>query len=349
MDQKPKVLVTGAAGFIGSHTVVELIAAGFEPVLIDNFDNSYPFVIDRLREITDTDLTFYEADCNSYHDLEALFSKEKNISGIIHFAANKAVGESVANPIKYYKNNVGSMIKIIEATREQGIDTLVFSSSCTVYGEPDHLPVNEDSAVQVASSPYGNTKQICEEMLKESVEAYQDFKVVSLRYFNPVGAHPSSKIGELPIGTPNNLIPFITQSAAKLRGPLTVFGDTYNTSDGSCIRDFIHVVDLAKAHVQALTFASQKTQKSFYEVFNIGTGQGNSVLEVIKSFEKITGVKVDYTIGPKRAGDVEKIYAEVTKSKNSLNWQTELSLEQSLLDAWNWQLAIKDQLNELTN
>ena len=337
---KSKIIVTGGAGFIGSHTVIELINAGYEPILVDNFSNSFPFMLDQLEEILGRKVTFYEYDC-SEPEFEKVFQKEGKIDGVIHFAAYKAVGESVAQPMKYYKNNVGSLINLLNLMEKYEVKNLVFSSSCTVYGEPEKLPVKEDTPSQPANSPYGNTKQICEEIINDLVLSKAPLKAILLRYFNPIGAHNSGLIGELPIGTPNNLIPFITQTAAGIREELTVFGGDYDTVDGTCIRDYIHVVDLAKAHVKAIAYSETQTAESFSDVFNLGVGLGSTVLEVINAFEKSSGEKLNYKIGPRRAGDVEKIYADASKSKNLLNWETEISLEESLKDAWNWQVNLK--------
>jgi UDP-glucose 4-epimerase len=337
-----KVLVTGGAGYIGSHTVVELLNAGYEPIIIDNFENSYPFVISNIEKIAGKPVKFYNLSCNNYHDLSRLFSEEKDIEGVIHFAADKAVGESVNNPFKYYNNNVGGLIKLLEYMMQNGVNNIVFSSSCTVYGEPDTPRVSESTPRQVANSPYGNTKKICEDILQDHGKAEADFSAVFLRYFNPIGAHESSMIGELPIGVPNNLIPYITQTAVGKRDCLTVFGDNYGTADGSCIRDYIHVVDLAKAHVKALEFVAGEGQGKT-EIFNLGTGKGSSVFEVINSFEAVTGQKINYKIGPKREGDVTAVYADPSKANEVLNWKTERSLSEALNDSWNWEQKIKDE------
>jgi UDP-glucose 4-epimerase len=340
---KKRILVTGGAGYIGSHTVVELIQAGYEPIIIDNFDNSYPFVITRVEEITNSKIKFHKLDVNNYHDLSKLFSAEKNIDGVIHFAAHKAVGESVDDPLKYYNNNVGGLIKLLEKLVENKISNIVFSSSCTVYGEPDTSIVSEETVTKPASSPYGNTKQICEDILQDYVKASLNFKCVLLRYFNPIGAHASALIGELPTGIPNNLVPFITQTAIGKREKITVFGDNYPTADGSCIRDYIHVVDLAKAHVKALSFLfNQKENDTCCEIFNIGTGKGNSVLEVISAFENSTGVKLKYEIGPQREGDVTAVFANADKANNILNWKAKIDINQALLDSWNWEKSLNE-------
>ncbi|CAN5146707.1 UDP-glucose 4-epimerase GalE [soil metagenome] len=340
MSDKNKILITGAAGYIGSHTVVELVKAGYEPILVDNFYNSEPKVVENLKKITDKDLFFYEGDCNDLDFLNVIFSKHPNTKGVIHFAAYKAVGESVNAPLKYYENNIGSLLVLLKAMKENKITDIVFSSSCTVYGQPDQLPVTEETPKQPAESPYGKTKQMCEDILEDVVKSKANIKAIALRYFNPVGAHPSALIGELPIGVPNNLVPYVTQTAAKLREKLTIFGNDYNTKDGTCVRDFIHVVDLANAHVKALKYLQQQNSESFYDVFNVGTGGGNSVLEVVKSFEKVSGEKLNYTIGKRREGDIEKIYANVDKAKRLLDWKSEISLEKALEDSWRWQQTL---------
>jgi UDP-glucose 4-epimerase len=334
-----KIIVTGGAGFIGSHTVVELINAGYEPVIIDDFSNSDIKVLDGLAQITGQTIKTYKANCNDETVLEEVFVNEKP-SGIIHFAAFKAVGESVNNPLKYYDNNLGSTIKLLKKMKQHQVSNLVFSSSCTVYGQPDSLPVSESTPTQPATSPYGNTKKMCEDIIRDSVAAIDGLNAISLRYFNPIGAHESALIGELPKGVPANLVPFITQTASGLRDVLSVFGSDYPTSDGTCIRDYIHVVDLAKAHVSALNLLLKTSENHFYDTFNIGTGQGNTVLEVINAFEESTGQKLNYQLMPRRAGDVVAVYADVAKSKEKLGWQTEKTLQQALADAWRWQLAI---------
>ncbi|MCF8254166.1 MAG: UDP-glucose 4-epimerase GalE [Bacteroidia bacterium] len=333
-----KILVTGGAGYIGSHTIVELLKAGYEVIAIDNFDNSYPSVLENLKKITGQEIPFAEVDIRDKAALKAFVKATPGIDAVIHFAANKAVGESVANPLKYYENNVGGTVNLLEAMQENGIKQIVFSSSCTVYGEATP-PVGEDAPIPVAQSPYGNTKQICEEVLKDQCVA-TDLKVVALRYFNPVGAHESALIGELPIGVPNNLVPFITQTAIGKREVLTVYGDDYPTPDGTCIRDYIHVVDLALAHVAAINYLAEKKNEEAFSVFNLGTGQGNSVLEVIQTFEKVTGVKLNYKIGPRRAGDVVQVYASCDKAMSGLGWKTERSLEECMSSSWKWEQAI---------
>lgn len=337
------VLVTGGAGFIGSHTVVELVNAGFSPVIIDNLINSSESVLAGLKNIIGFDVPFYNADCNDFEIVRDIVIKHK-IEGIIHFAAYKAVGESVEKPLKYYKNNIGSLLNILEVMQVTKVKNLVFSSSCTVYGQPDHIPVSEDTPKKKAESPYGNTKAIAEDILEDLIKSGEKMSIISLRYFNPIGAHPSAEIGELPNGVPSNLIPFVTQTAIGKRNKLVVFGSDYNTVDGSNVRDFIHVVDLAKAHVSALNLLKGK-ETVFYDVFNLGTGTGNSVLEVIKTFEDVNNLKLNYEIGPRRSGDVEKIYGDVEKASKVLNWRTEKSLEESLKDAWSWELKLKNNNN----
>ncbi len=334
-----KILITGGAGYIGSHTAVELVNSGYEPIILDDLSNSEEKVVDRLEEILGKKLNFYKGDCNDAAVL-AQIGKEHQLDGVIHFAAFKAVGESTVLPLKYYRNNLGSLVVLLDFMATQGIKDLVFSSSCTVYGQPDHLPVTESTPRKEAESPYGNTKKICEDILVDYVKSKPGIRVISLRYFNPVGAHPTGKIGELPIGTPNNLVPFVTQTAAGIREKLTVFGDDYDTPDGSCVRDFIHVMDLADAHVKALEYlAGQETD--FYDVFNVGTGRGNTVLEVIQTFEKVNGQKINYAIGARRAGDVVKIWADTDKINTVLGWTPRFSLEDSMRDSWNWQKGLK--------
>jgi UDP-glucose 4-epimerase len=333
-----KILITGGAGYIGSHTAVELWNSGMEPVILDDLSNSSEEVLDRLEEITGKRFTFYHGDCNDRNLLDKI-SESNKISGVIHFAAFKAVGESTEKPLKYYRNNVGSLIVLLEWMKDYDIKDLVFSSSCTVYGQPEILPVTEATPRQEAESPYGNTKKICEDILVDYVKSKPGIRAISLRYFNPVGAHPSAKIGELPLGVPQNLVPFITQTAAGIREKLTVFGADYDTPDGSCVRDYIHVMDLADAHVKALGFLSEQNI-DFYEVFNVGTGNGNTVLEVIQAFEKINGIKVNYFIGPRRTGDVVKTWADTSKIKKVLGWTPKYSLEESMRDSWKWQQSL---------
>lgn len=335
-----KILVTGGTGFIGSHTVVELHNAGYEVILVDNFANSSPKILDQLEVITGKKFEFEELDLCEEAKVKAFVAAHPEITGVIHFAAYKAVGESVQHPLKYYKNNFFSLINLLNAFDSK--INFVFSSSCTVYGQPDTLPVTENAAVKKAESPYGNTKQIAEEILTETCAVSPDLFVTSLRYFNPVGAHESALIGELPIGVPQNLVPFITQSAIGKRGAITVHGADYNTPDGSAIRDYIHVVDLAKAHVAAIKRLESKAASSNYEVFNLGTGKGSSVLEVIQAFENSTGEKLNYTIGPRREGDVEQVYGDVTKSAEALGWTAALDLNEMMRSAWNWEKYLKE-------
>ncbi len=330
-----KILVTGGAGFIGSHTVVALHQAGFTPIIIDNFSNSTPAVIDALKDLTTPDLAFYEGDVLDKSFMLKIITAEKP-QAVIHFAAKKAVGESVAQPLSYYRGNIDGLLTVLECMNESDIKSIVFSSSCTVYGEPDHCPVTELTPQKPATSPYGATKQMCERIL-EDVTGAHNLNAIALRYFNPVGAHPSAKIGELPLGTPSNLVPFLTQAVAGLREPLTVFGNDYDTPDGTCIRDFIHVMDLAEAHVAAVSHA---TNTAGFDAINIGSGKGNSVSELITSFENVTGQKVPYSFGPRRPGDVVKIWADATKAKNVLHWQTSRTLDDSMRDAWHWQQTI---------
>jgi UDP-glucose 4-epimerase len=337
---KKKILVTGGAGYIGSHTVVELFNAGYDPIIIDNFSNAEKSVLNGLKEITGHEIKLYEGDCNDRNFLFELFEKEGVIDGVIHFAAFKAVGESVQKPLQYYHNNINSLIMLLEVMEKKNCHNFVFSSSCTVYGQPEKLPVTEETPKKQAESPYGNTKKICEDILEDYSKSGGKIKIIALRYFNPVGAHPSSKIGELPLGVPNNLVPFVTQTAAGLRKELTIFGNNYNTPDGTCIRDYIHVVDLAKAHVKSFEYLNINNDEQFFDVYNVGTGRGHTVLEVIKAFEKVSGENLNYKIGSKRPGDIEKVYASVEKVEKDLKWKAELSLEESLKDSWNWQKSI---------
>lgn len=334
-----KILVTGGAGYIGSHTVVELFDAGYEVVVVDDFSNSNPKILDQIEKISGKRPILVQLDLCNENAVQDFAKEYADIDGIIHFAAFKAVGESVQQPLKYYRNNFYSLINIITAFNSNV--KLVFSSSCTVYGQPDVLPVTESSPVKKAESPYGNTKQIAEEILQETCAVTPNLNVIALRYFNPVGAHKSALIGELPIGVPQNLVPFITQSAIGKRDAITVFGDDYNTPDGSAIRDYIHVVDLAKAHVAAIK-RLEKADRDNYEVFNVGTGKGSSVLEIINAFERSTGEKLNYKIGKRREGDIEKTYGDVTLSNKALNWKAELGLEEMMSSAWNWEKYIRD-------
>ena len=332
------ILVTGGAGFIGSHTVVELVAVGYNPIIVDNLSNSEPSALKGIEKITGQKPVFYKGDFQDKKLLAKVF-KEHKFDGIIHFAAFKSVGESVEQPLKYFKNNVAGLVSLLEFVQENKIKNLVFSSSCTVYGEADKLPLTEDAPVKPAASPYGATKQMAEIIIQDTTLASKDLRSLALRYFNPIGAHPSALIGELPIGRPMILIPFITQTVAGWLPELTVFGDDYPTPDGTSIRDYIHVVDLTKAHVKALEYISGQ-KAAFYDVINIGTGKGASVLEVIKTFEKVTEQKVPYKIGARRPGDVVAAYADVQKSKAKLGWQAEKTLDEALADAWRWQQTL---------
>lgn len=336
-----KVLVTGGLGYIGSHTVVELQNAGFEVVIIDNLSNSSMEVLDGIIEITGKTPLFEKIDLRQKSEVIQFFEKHQDISGIIHFAASKAVGESVENPLLYYENNLSTLIYLLQVCNNYTIENFIFSSSCTVYGEPDKLPIDESAPIKKATSPYGNTKQISEEILNDSCKV-SNLKSIALRYFNPIGAHDSSKIGELPLGIPQNLVPFITQTAAGLRDQLSVFGDDYPTEDGSCIRDYIHVVDLAKAHVVALERLLKNRNSNQFETFNIGTGKGSSVLEVVNAFEKVTQQKLNYKIVDRREGDVISVYADTKKANEVLGWKAENSMEDSLLSSWNWEKKVRN-------
>jgi UDP-glucose 4-epimerase len=338
MANSKKVLLTGGAGYIGSHTAVELIQQGFDVVVLDDFSRSEKRMVDGIEKITGRNVACYQGSCTDERFLDTVFSKE-NFDSVIHFAAYKSVNESVQQPLLYYQNNVGSMTALLKAMEKFHVNQIIFSSSCTVYGEPDRIPVDESAPFKKAESPYGATKQMCERILEDCIQANQPLRSVSLRYFNPVGAHPSALIGELPIGTPSNLVPYVTQTAAGIRQKLTVFGNDYNTPDGSCMRDFIHVVDLAKAHVMALQKVVALENRN--EVFNLGTGIGVTVLDLVKRFIKTTGIPLNYEVGPRRAGDVEKIYADPAKAANILGWRTQLSLEDSLLHAWQWEKQIR--------
>lgn len=332
-----KILITGGTGYIGSHTAVELIQKRYEVFIIDNFSNSHSSVLNGIKAITGIDPHFEKIDLTQSNDVHNYFEIHHDLDGVIHFAALKAVGESVAKPLLYYKNNLLSLLNVLENMVEFKIPYLVFSSSCTVYGEPEKLPVKENAPVKPAISPYGNTKQIAEEIINETVRSNETIKASLLRYFNPIGAHPSGHIGELPIGIPNNLVPFITQTAAGIRDVLRIFGDDYDTPDGTCIRDYIHVVDLAKAHIAALERLINNEYENDCEVFNIGTGKGSSVLEVIQTFEKVNHIKLNYTIDNRREGDVEKIWADPGKANKTLHWKATLTLDDALRDAWNWE------------
>jgi UDP-glucose 4-epimerase len=336
-----KILVTGGTGYIGSHTVVELLNEGFEAVIIDDLSNSELEVLDGISSIAGKEAHFEKVDLRDRELVFKVFEKHPDIEAIIHFAAFKAVGESVEKPLAYYENNLLSLIHLLEAMKKFKVAHLVFSSSCTVYGEPDSLPVDESAPIKKANSPYGNTKQICEDILQDTLVSSPELGVISLRYFNPIGAHSSAEIGELPTGVPNNLVPFVTQTAAGIREVLNVFGDDYNTPDGSAIRDYINVVDLARAHIVAIRRLLANKQKSAFEVFNLGTGTGYSVLEIIHAFEKATGQKVNFKVVDRREGDVEQVYADTTYANTELGWKAEKGIEETLLSAWNWEKNIR--------
>ncbi|MEA4936329.1 MAG: UDP-glucose 4-epimerase GalE [Paludibacter sp.] len=333
-----KVLVTGGTGYIGSHTVVELINEGFEVIIVDNLSNSNVDVLDGIEKITGVRPAFENIDCVDYVAMDKMFDKYGDIESIIHFAASKAVGESVEKPLLYYRNNLVSLINLLQLMPIHKIRNFVFSSSCTVYGQPDILPVTEDAPIKPALSPYGNTKQIGEEIIRDTIYANpNNYQSIILRYFNPIGAHASAEIGELPNGVPNNLLPFVTQTAIGLRKQLQVFGDDYDTPDGSCIRDYIHVVDLAKAHVVAVKRMLQGKSLDKVETFNLGTGRGLSVLEIIKTFEEVNNVKVPYKIVNRREGDIEKVWADPTIANEVLGWKATETVEETLRSAWAWE------------
>lgn len=339
-----KIVVTGGLGYIGSHTAVELLNKGYEVVILDNLSNSSLDVQKGIEQITGKSVDVNIIDLTNQEKVLDFFSKNTDIDGMIHFAAYKAVGESVQNPLMYYENNLYSLINLLKACKHFSLKAnFIFSSSCTVYGNTDVLPIHENSPTPSAASPYGNTKQICEEILKDASRSEDNLNVISLRYFNPIGAHSSTFIGELPLGKPQNLVPFITQTAAGVLEKLTVFGDNYNTIDGTCIRDYIDVTDLAKAHVAALELLNKKTDGERYDVFNLGTGNGTSVLEVIQAFEKVSHTKLNYQIGPRRSGDVEAIYADTQKANKVLGWKATTSLEESIFNAWNWEQKIRNK------
>ncbi len=340
---KEQVLVSGGAGYIGSHTAVALIEAGYDVVIIDNFSNSDEGAVEGVRKITGVDVPFEKVDCCDKEALRQVFRRYP-FRSMIHFAAYKAVGESVEEPLKYYNNNLSSFINILELMREEGRENILFSSSATVYGEPEKLPVTEQSPRQPATSPYGNTKQMCEDILRDTVDAYEGLKGIALRYFNPIGAHPSALIGELPRGVPNNLVPFITQTAAGVRECLSIFGDDYDTPDGTCIRDYIDVVDLASAHVAAIRRLVAGKNKKNYEIFNIGTGRGVSVMELVKAFERVNGVKLNYRITGRRNGDVEAVWADTSLANRELGWRAVRSLDETLASAWKWEKHVRENV-----
>lgn len=338
--KKSCVLVSGGAGYIGSHTAVELIGAGYDVVIVDNLSNSDMDAVEGVRRITGVDVPFEKADCCDRDAFARVFEKY-DFDSVIHFAASKAVGESVSKPLEYYRNNLMSFMNVIGLMREYGRQNIVFSSSCTVYGEADVLPVTEQTPRKPATSPYGNTKQMCEDILRDSLAAYEGLKGIALRYFNPIGAHPSALIGELPRGVPQNLVPYITQTAAGLRECLSIFGDDYDTPDGTCLRDYIDVVDLAKAHVAAVDRMTQRRMKEAYEIFNIGTGTPVSVLELVKGFERANGLTLNYKIVGRRAGDVKAVWADTQRANKELGWKAERPLEETLRSAWAWEKHVR--------
>ncbi len=332
------ILVTGGAGFIGSHVVVELVESGYKPIILDNFDNSERSVIDQLQKLTGQTIKLYEGDFGNTDLIDQIIQTE-HIDGVIHFAAYKAVEESVNNPLKYYKNNVSNLVSLLTSMEKYEVSNLVFSSSCTVYGEALELPIVESEPIKPATSPYGTSKQFDEKIIQDVTFSSKSLKSIALRYFNPIGAHPSGLIGELPIGVPSNLVPYITQTAAGIRDKIIIHGNDYPTPDGTCIRDYIHVVDLAKAHVKALEHLNKQPVK-YNDEFNIGTGKGSSVLDVIKTFEETTNIKLNFEIGPRRSGDIISAYASVKKANDTLGWKSEFDLSKSLADSWNWQQKV---------
>lgn len=338
-----KILVTGGLGYIGSHTVVELQKEGFEVVIIDNLDNSSIEVLDGIIKITNIKPQFEKLDLKIKDDVKSFFKTHNDVAGVIHFAASKAVGESVNNPLMYYENNINTLVYVLQEMKALNQQNFIFSSSCTVYGQADELPITENAPIKPAESPYGNTKQIGEEIIRDTCKVNKKLNSIALRYFNPIGAHPSVEIGELPIGVPQNLVPFISQTAIGMREELSVFGGDYSTPDGTCIRDYIHVVDLAKAHVVALQRLLQNKNTSNYEVFNLGTGKGSSVLEAIQSFDKVSGKKLNYKIVARREGDVVAAYAETSKANDVLGWKTELTLDDAMDSAWKWEQKIRNK------
>jgi len=338
---KKKILVTGGTGYIGSHTTVELIEEGFDAVIIDNLYNSEADVVNRIHKITGVRPLLEVLDLCDMEKLDGFIQKHRDISAVIHFAAYKAVGESVNKPLEYYRNNLLSLVNLLSVMKRYGIPNLVFSSSCTVYGQPEKLPVTEDAPLQPATSPYGNTKQVGEAIIRDTTVSDKNVRAISLRYFNPIGAHPSALIGELPRGVPENLVPYLTQTGYGIREELKVFGDDYNTPDGSCVRDYLHVVDLAKAHVVAIKRLIEAKNKENYEVFNLGTGKGVSVLEAIKSFERVSGIKLKYRIVGRRAGDIEKIWADPSFANKELGWKTVSSLDEAMKTAWEWEKILR--------
>ena len=338
-----RILVTGGTGYIGSHTAVELMQQGYGVVIVDNLSNSTANVLDGIESIVGTRPAFEQVDCNDAAAMDAVFTKYSDIVGVIHFAASKAVNESVAQPLMYYRNNLMSLVVVLEQMKKHDVHNIVFSSSCTVYGQPtaEYLPVDETAPIQKALSPYGNTKQINEDIIRDEAHADAQLRATILRYFNPIGAHPSALIGELPNGIPQNLLPFVTQTAIGLRKELKVFGNDYNTPDGSCIRDYIYVVDLAKAHVKAVERMLSNQAAEQVEVFNLGTGRGLSVLEILNTFMQVTGVNVPYQIVGRREGDIEQVWAKPDKANSILGWEADTPIEEVLLSAWNWEQKIR--------
>lgn len=336
-----KILVTGGLGFIGSHTVVELQQIGYEVIIVDNCSNSSKNVLEGIQNITGKTVLFEEFDLRDKTKVQDFFTRHSDLEGVIHFAASKAVGESVKEPLLYYENNIGTLVYILQELQKKDKAAFIFSSSCTVYGQADKMPITEDAPVKPAESPYGNTKQIGEEIIRDTCKVRPQLNAIALRYFNPIGAHKSTEIGELPLGVPANLVPFITQTAIGMRAELSVFGDDYPTPDGTAVRDYIHVVDIAKAHVVALERLLKSNNKSNYEVFNLGTGTGSSVLEVIQSFEKVSQQKLNYKIVAKREGDITSAYADTQKANNELGWKAESSLDDAMASAWKWEQKVR--------
>ena len=336
-----KILVTGGLGYIGSHVIIELQNNGFDVVIIDDLSNSSIDILDRISEITGKKILFEKIDLKEKHHVVNFFKRHNDIDGVIHFAASKAVGESVNNPLKYYENNIHSLVYLLQEINKLASNKLIFSSSCTVYGQADKLPITEQAPIKEPESPYGNTKKIGEQIIKDTCSANRTLSAIALRYFNPIGAHKSTNIGELPIGTPQNLVPFVTQTGIGIREKLSIFGNDYPTPDGTCIRDYIHVVDLAKAHVIAMERLLKKRNTENYEVYNIGTGKGSSVLEVVNTFEEVSGVKLNYSFAERRAGDIISAYADTTKANTVLGWKSELTLKDSLNSAWEWEKKIR--------
>ncbi len=336
---KGKILVTGGAGYIGAHTVVELVEAGYDVVVVDDLSRSDRTLLDGIEKVTGKAVDFHQGDCRDKQFMTQIFQSAGPIASVLHFAAYKSVGESVAKPLLYFDNNLNSLIVLLETMLANNVKDFIFSSSCTVYGQPDIIPVNEEAPFKKAESAYGSTKQMCERILEDV--ASKGLRIISLRYFNPIGAHPSALLGEIPLGTPNNLVPYITQTAAGIRDKITVFGNDYDTPDGSCVRDFIHVVDLGIAHVKAMQFLATRSETNLYEAFNVGTGVGVSVLQLIERFIAVTKVNVPYTIGPRRPGDVIKVYADPAKVNKILGWKSKFSLDESLLHAWQWEKKIR--------